>query len=94
MKVFLEFLFHYRCDYCERWWTIADIIPLPIIVCPHCAASNDIEGTESSTPIEAVATLFGHTIEPITAGMKMEDLPRYKPTIHIDPDRLDDEDDD
>ncbi|MEM9213990.1 MAG: hypothetical protein AAGD25_06545 [Cyanobacteria bacterium P01_F01_bin.150] len=36
MKVSIEFLCHFSCDHCDRWFTIADRIPNKgdIIYCP------------------------------------------------------------
>ena len=38
MKVSLELLYHFNCDRCSKWWTVADITPLAgaIVWCPHC----------------------------------------------------------
>lgn len=40
MKTSLELLFHYRCNYCDSWWSVADLLPthLTRIYCPHCGA--------------------------------------------------------
>lgn len=47
MKVHLEHLYHYCCDFCQKWWTIADIKPSSETICPHCGKRNPIEGIES-----------------------------------------------
>jgi DNA-directed RNA polymerase subunit RPC12/RpoP len=45
VKISLEKLYHYKCDNCDRWWTIADIIPQlgKLVNCPHCGLLNTIE---------------------------------------------------
>lgn len=45
MKVSLEFLYHFRCDRCNQWWSIADIEPKigNSIHCPHCGYLNTVE---------------------------------------------------
>ena len=45
MKVALEFLYHCCCDFCEKWWSIADITPIigEKMFCPHCGARNPVE---------------------------------------------------
>lgn len=49
MKVSLEHLYHYQCDGCTKWWTIADIQPVVgnQIFCPHCGNANTVEIIES-----------------------------------------------
>lgn len=47
MKISLELLFHYRCDSCDRWWSIADVPPREKWTqCPHCPVCPNIEGVE------------------------------------------------
>ncbi|MEH1789992.1 MAG: zinc ribbon domain-containing protein [Nostoc sp.] len=48
MKVFLEYLYHYRCDFCQKWWTVGDIQPNieQELFCPHCGKSNTVEVIE------------------------------------------------
>lgn len=38
MQVSLEFLFHYRCDHCNKWFSVADILPKfgTQMCCIHC----------------------------------------------------------
>ena len=45
MKVSLEFLYHYLCDYCNQWWTCADIKSTvgSTVFCPHCGTKNTVE---------------------------------------------------
>lgn len=52
MKVSLELLYHYRCDQCQSWWSVADIYParLDNIPCPHCAHMNAIESINYPLP--------------------------------------------
>lgn len=49
MIVSLEYLYHYRCDDCQKWWTIADLQPKikQTIHCPHCGYKNKVNGIES-----------------------------------------------
>ncbi|WP_374825357.1 hypothetical protein [Aerosakkonema sp. BLCC-F183] len=49
MIVHLECLFHYRCDRCDAWWSIADRRSLigNFKICPDCGYHNTIEGIES-----------------------------------------------
>ena len=49
MKVSLEYLYHYQCDSCQKWWTTADIEPAinSTIYCPHCGVVNVIEDIQS-----------------------------------------------
>ena len=34
-----EILVHYRCSFCDQWWTIGDDDPekRETITCPHCS---------------------------------------------------------
>lgn len=36
----IEFIYHYRCLNCDKWWSIADKFHVKneIIFCPHCGA--------------------------------------------------------
>lgn len=45
MIVSLELLYHYNCDTCKKWWTIADFVVKPghQIFCPHCGYFNTID---------------------------------------------------
>ena len=38
VKVSLEYLFHYNCPACEKWWSVGNIPPSPesTVFCPHC----------------------------------------------------------
>ena len=40
-KVYIETLYHYQCDDCKFYWTIADkkVDKGDSITCPHCAKS-------------------------------------------------------
>jgi len=53
MQVSLELLFHYRCDRCQKWWSVADIYPTEIelvgIPCPHCGDLNAIDKIDYSS---------------------------------------------
>ncbi|WP_167315620.1 hypothetical protein [Nostoc punctiforme] len=42
MKVSLEYLYHYSCDHCQKWWTIGDIKPdiNSQALCPHCGKTS------------------------------------------------------
>lgn len=54
MRCYLERLYHYCCDACDRWWSVADLEP-PIgstTTCPHCGHVNTVEGIEQS-PVSA-----------------------------------------
>jgi hypothetical protein len=45
MRVALEFLYHFCCDRCLRWWSQADVDPQPgdQLYCPYCGFQNCIE---------------------------------------------------
>lgn len=49
MRVSLEHLYHYCCDICEKWWTVADIKPelSQVVYCPHCGIVNVVKGIDS-----------------------------------------------
>lgn len=49
MKVSLEHIYHYRCDRCDKWWSIADVQPTigAISHCPHCGHKNVVEKIQS-----------------------------------------------
>ena len=32
----IEKLYHFRCHYCQEWWTIGDWQIKEILTCPHC----------------------------------------------------------
>ena len=45
MKVALEYLYHFRCDRCNAWWSQADIEPKEgdRFYCPRCGELNIVE---------------------------------------------------
>ncbi|MGF1576953.1 MAG: hypothetical protein ACFCU9_13645 [Cyanophyceae cyanobacterium] len=45
MKVSLEYLYHFQCDRCSRWWSQADLEPQPgdQLFCPQCGHLNIVE---------------------------------------------------
>ncbi|MFS8881733.1 hypothetical protein [Synechococcus sp. H55.11] len=49
MRVALEFLYHFCCDRCRRWWSQADVEPQPgdRLYCPYCGFQNCIEGIDT-----------------------------------------------
>lgn len=52
MEAYLERLYHYRCDHCQKWWTVGDIAPQinQEMHCPHCGKKNVIQGvTEAAS---------------------------------------------
>lgn len=51
MRASLEFLFHYRCEQCQRWWTVADIYPrIGTVTCPHCDHKNELTSVGHQIP--------------------------------------------
>jgi endogenous inhibitor of DNA gyrase (YacG/DUF329 family) len=49
MKVSLEYLYHFCCDRCKKWWTCTDI-KTPIgktVYCPRCQVANKVESVET-----------------------------------------------
>ncbi len=49
MQVSLEYLYHFRCDRCQKWWTRADNEPAinEITFCPYCGHENVVEGIQT-----------------------------------------------
>jgi hypothetical protein len=49
MKVHLEFLYHYRCCFCNGWWSIADLEPEigQIVYCPYCQQKHKVQAIEN-----------------------------------------------
>lgn len=49
MKVNIELLCHYNCDLCQKWWSVANIIPAngAEVFCPHCGHTNKVVTTEN-----------------------------------------------
>jgi rRNA maturation endonuclease Nob1 len=49
MQVSLEYLYHFRCDRCQKWWTRADNEPAinEITFCPYCGHENLVEGIQT-----------------------------------------------
>ena len=45
MNVYLEQLYHYNCDSCQRWWSVSDISPQigRQVHCVHCSQLNTVE---------------------------------------------------
>lgn len=40
-EVSLELLYHWRCGSCQKWWTVADVVPTQkTVYCPHCMTPN------------------------------------------------------
>jgi RNase P subunit RPR2 len=49
IEAHLEYLYHFHCSSCKRWWTIADIAPRRsseqstfVVFCPHCGAQHKV----------------------------------------------------
>jgi phage FluMu protein Com len=40
-KYNIEKLYHFRCYYCNKWWTIGDCTQFIDISCPWCGAKAD-----------------------------------------------------
>jgi DNA-directed RNA polymerase subunit RPC12/RpoP len=61
MKVSLEFLYHFRCDRCEQWWSRADIEPEigETVHCPYCGYVNQVEGIQTFRNAAKNASLGG-----------------------------------
>ena len=49
MKVSLEFLYHFHCDRCRKWWSRADIEPQigEKVYCPYCGHINTVEAVQT-----------------------------------------------
>jgi len=49
MKVSLEFLYHFHCDRCHKWWSRADIEPQigEQVYCPYCGHINTVEAVQT-----------------------------------------------
>jgi hypothetical protein len=43
-EVYQEYLYHYHCESCNRWWTVADIAPVigGSFTCPHCGHAGKV----------------------------------------------------
>lgn len=54
MQVSLELLFHYKCDRCQKWWSVADIHPVidASVSCPHCGERSEVEGLQDGNQNE------------------------------------------
>ena len=56
--IYLEHLYHYSCQSCGGWWTVADIRPNAgdVFTCPHCGVTGEvggIEAAEKARPVKA-----------------------------------------
>lgn len=51
MRVSLEFLYHFCCDRCSRWFSRADIEPQigEKLYCPSCGHLNKVEIVQTFT---------------------------------------------
>jgi DNA-directed RNA polymerase subunit RPC12/RpoP len=50
----LEYLYHYKCKQCLKWWTVGDICPFwsstepgAKVYCPHCGSVYEVIGVVS-----------------------------------------------
>ena len=43
-EVYQEHLYHYHCESCKRWWSVADIAPVigGSFTCPHCGHAGEV----------------------------------------------------
>lgn len=50
MIAHLELLYHYSCDFCKRWWTIADVSPIinMSMHCLHCGKQSIVESVKTA----------------------------------------------
>lgn len=57
MQVYLELLYHYRCDKCQKWWSIGDIAPeiTQKVYCPHCQHPDVVDIISKVTSIPNLA---------------------------------------
>ena len=46
-RVSIEILYHYRCNACSQWWSVADIAPGDRVACPHCFTAQPVEEIEN-----------------------------------------------
>jgi hypothetical protein len=50
IKPHIEFLYHYQCEKCDAWWSIADKYPdwvskkNNVVHCPHCGTTHEVVG--------------------------------------------------
>lgn len=42
----LEYLLHFKCDYCGWWWSIGDADPNRLYTCPWCEMQEPQELSE------------------------------------------------
>lgn len=50
MAYSIEKLTHFKCDACEKWWTIGDAPMDRSYYCPWCGVSQVIPGHKYNTP--------------------------------------------
>lgn len=56
MKLYLEYLFHYKClvEVCGYWWTVADRLPTNKVICPHCGFIQTVDDIESTLDVSSL----------------------------------------
>lgn len=67
LKLSIELLYHYQCDRCHKWWSVADITPTPntIVYCPHCGSKHVVPSLAELHPADS---------EPTTKSVMLSDF--------------------
>jgi acetone carboxylase gamma subunit len=44
LTVSVEFLYHFRCHECDRWWSVGDYawVDKANVICPHCGYIHEL----------------------------------------------------
>jgi hypothetical protein len=73
VKVSVEVLYHFSCESCKKWWTIADFQwqSGDIVNCPHCSYQEAL-GEDPNPELKPLPTLKDLTPIKHTTGNKME----------------------
>lgn len=50
MEIYLEYLYHFKCEKCESWWSVGSVQVLvnEVYFCPFCGHENTVESIDAS----------------------------------------------
>jgi Fe-S cluster biogenesis protein NfuA len=71
-----EIIFHFTCQTCRKWWSIADWTPVETLTCPHCSTTSSVE--ESPNLIEEQENM----VSIISGTVAVADVPNANGVVY------------
>lgn len=45
INAYLEYLYHFNCPNCKKWWSVGDWTYISSMTCPHCSVKLTVSST-------------------------------------------------